>query len=487
MPYAFSIAQIETVKERIHPELVAKAYLLDDSMFEDLGIMVTTDVENIDTLYLFSRQGLQARPYVVGRVKSSQLGKWVDNPAKVEDIYLHTEDSIARYKEKGPFDETNVLESAPHTTFLLNELTGRFAEDVRANVFFGNMANKSLPETAENQVKLGLSLFDGIYTIIAKRRTDGTISAANRNLIATGEMPAAGADQAKQCYEMLVSFYSGLSAAMKKPEQTIYIYAADNFCRLAVKGYMQTYQQLAPTVLQSGWKFAEMPNIVLKTSSAMGSGAQLIATLEKNIEFLCDKREQNALISIGQVNKDLRVFDYQANGRACMRTQSTSTPSFPATTSPTSSPSAAATRRREPWPSPAARRTSTPTATSSPSLPLPPTASSSRAGATALTRTPITTPSPAAWRTLSPCSRRTCSITIGGAAAAWHRLPCRRPLTSRGPAYGTITNTNTNTKLWLAISKTYSPAATAARRTRPVSATTSTWCPSMPTTSRLSA
>lgn len=319
MPYAFSIAQIETVKQKIHPELVAKAYLLDDSMFEDLGIMVTTDVENIDTLYLFSRQGLQARPYVVGRVKSSQLGKWVENPAKVEDIYLHTEDSIARYKEKGPFDETNVIESAPHTTFLLNELTGRFAEDVRANVFFGNMANKSLPETAANQVKLGLSLFDGIYTIIAKRRTDGTISVANRNLIETGEMPAAGPDQAVQCYEMLVSFYGGLSAAMKKPEQTIYIYAADNFCRLAVKGYMKTYPQIAPTVLQAGWKFAEMPNVVLKTSSAMGSGAQLIATLEKNIEFICDKREQNALINIGQVNKDLRVFDYQANGRATMR------------------------------------------------------------------------------------------------------------------------------------------------------------------------
>lgn len=319
MPYAFSIAQIETVKQKIHADLVAKAYLLDDSMFEDLGIMVTTDVENIDTLYLFSRQGLQARPYVVGRVKSSQLGKWVENPAKVEDIYLHTEDSIARYKEKGPFDETNVLVSAPHTTFLLNELTGRFAEDVRANVFFGNMNNKSLPETADNQVKLGLSLFDGIYTIIAKRRTDGTISTANRNLIETGEMPSAGENQAKQCYEMLVNFYGGLSAAMKKPEQTIYIYAADNFCRLVVKGYMQTYPQIAPTVLQAGWKFAEMPNVVLKTSSAMGSGAQLIATLENNIEFLCDKREQSALISIGQVNKDLRVFDYQANGRATMR------------------------------------------------------------------------------------------------------------------------------------------------------------------------
>lgn len=316
MAYAFSIAQINTVKETIHPELVAKAYLLTDSMFEDLGFKVTTDVENIDTCYLFSRQGLQARPYVVGHVKSSQLGKFVDNPAKVEPIYLHTSDSIERYKEKGPFQETNVAESAEHTIFLLNELSGRFAEDIRANVFFGNKANRSLPETAENQAKLGLSLFDGVYTIIAKRRTDGTISKANRNMVETGDITG---KTAKQVYEILTTFYGGLSAAMKKPEQTVYIYAADNFCRLAIKGYMETYPQIAPTVLQAGWKFAEMPNVVLKTSSAMGTGGQLVASLEGNIEFVCDNREDNALISIGQVNTDLRVFDYQANGRACVR------------------------------------------------------------------------------------------------------------------------------------------------------------------------
>ena len=36
MAYALSIAQIQTAKEAIEPELVAKAYLLTDSMFEDL-------------------------------------------------------------------------------------------------------------------------------------------------------------------------------------------------------------------------------------------------------------------------------------------------------------------------------------------------------------------------------------------------------------------------------------------------------------------
>ena len=317
MAYALSIAQIQTAKEAIQPELVAKAYLLTDSMFEDLGVKVTTDVENIDTCYIFNRKGLQARPYVVGNVKSSELGKFVDNPAKVEPIVLHTADSIERYKEKGPFEVTNVAESAPHTIFLLNELSGRFAEDVRANFFFGNIANRALAEDSnENKVKKGLSLYDGIYTIIAKRRTDGTISKQNGNLIETGDITGLEADQV---YELLTTFYGGLSAAMKKPEQTLYIYASDEFCRKAVKGYMLTYPQIAPTVLEAGWKFAEMPNVVLKTSSAMGKGGQLIASVEGNLEFICDNRENQALISIGQVNTDLRVFDYQANGRACVR------------------------------------------------------------------------------------------------------------------------------------------------------------------------
>ena len=316
MAYALSVAQITTVKEVIHPELVAKAYLLTDSMFEDLGVKVTTDVENIDICYLFNRKGLQARPYVVGKVKDSELGKFVDNPAKVEKIYLHTSDSIERYTEKGPFEVTNVAESAEHTTFLLNELSGRFAEDVRANFLYGNLANRKLEESQENAVKNGLCLFDGVYTIIAKRRTDGTISVANGNLIPTGDITGLEADQV---YELLTNFYGQLSAALKKPEQTLFIYASDEFCRKAVKGYMLTYPQIAPTTLQAGWKFAEMPNVVLKTSSAMGKGGQLIATIEGNIEFLCDNRENQALISIGQVNKDLRVFDFQANGRATVR------------------------------------------------------------------------------------------------------------------------------------------------------------------------
>ena len=315
MPYALNIAQIQTVKEQIHPELVAKASLLTDSMFEELGIKVTTDVENIDTCYIFNEKGLQARPYVVGNVEDAQLGEFVDNPAKLEKIVLHTSDSIERYTEKGPFQDTNVLESTEHSQFLLGELSKRTAEDTRANTFFGNMANRTLTKTAANMVKLGLGLFDGFYTLIAKRITDGSISAANGNLITTGDLVAM---QATAAYEGFVAFYNALNASLQQEEE-ILVYASKKLAALIVKGYMLTYPQIAPTVLQNGWKFAEFPNVKLCTSAAMGQGSQLIATVAGNFEYICSDREQDAMISIGQVNKDLRVFDYQANTRATVR------------------------------------------------------------------------------------------------------------------------------------------------------------------------
>ena len=55
------------------------------------------------------------------------------------------------------------------------------------------------------------------------------------NLIITGAMPT-GDDKAKKAYEMLTAFYGALNPAMKKPEVTTYIYATDEFCRLAELG-----------------------------------------------------------------------------------------------------------------------------------------------------------------------------------------------------------------------------------------------------------
>lgn len=325
MTYALSITDIQHVKEQIHEELVAKAYLLDDAMFGNLGIMVTTDVENIDVCQIFNRKGLVARPYRIGNVKGSQLAKIVDNPAKVEEYYIKAKDSINRYREKGPYNVNNAADEAVMSRKNMEEIAGRAAEDVRFNIFFGNKANRTLADTPENQVKLGLSLFDGFYTLIAQKRTDGTISVANKNLIMTGGLTKQEGGQTValtpvEVYELLVKFYGALHPHMKKPENKLTILASDEFCRLAVKGYMLTFPQISPTILEASWKFAEMPNLTLKTSAAMGTGGQLIATCREDIlEFICDTREGKANIRVGQTDEDLSIIGYQINSAATTR------------------------------------------------------------------------------------------------------------------------------------------------------------------------
>jgi hypothetical protein len=123
-----------------------------------------------------------------------------------------------------------------------------------------------------------------------------------------------------EVYELLVKFYGALHPHMKKPENKLTILASDEFCRLAIKGYMQTFPQISPTILENNWKFAEMPNLTLKTSAAMGVGGQLIATCREDIlEFICDTREGKANIRIGQTNDDLSIIGYQINSAATTR------------------------------------------------------------------------------------------------------------------------------------------------------------------------
>ena len=103
MAYAINLSQVQTVTEQLHTDLVSRASMLNDQMLENLKLTVTTDVENLDKLFLFNDKGLQARQYKQGAVKKVQLGKIVENPAKVILAVTHPQDNVQAYREKEPF------------------------------------------------------------------------------------------------------------------------------------------------------------------------------------------------------------------------------------------------------------------------------------------------------------------------------------------------------------------------------------------------
>lgn len=308
---ALNLSQVQTVTEQLHTDLVARASMLNDQMPDKLHLTVTTDVENIDKLFIFNDKGLLARQYKQGAVKKVQLGIITENPAKVILAVTHPQDNVQKYREKEPFhvnpDGTN---NAEKTQFLLGKIAERHAQDVRANFFFGNEANANLEETTANQVKLGLSLYDGIYTKIAKGITTGKISKTIGNLVETGDLMASSVTP-QQAYEKFKAMYQAINDDLRAAEEVI-AYTSSALADKIVEGYMLVHPQLAPSTLNEGWKFSQMPNLTLVTHSAMGKGSQIIMGLPGVLEYICDIRpESQANITVERNSDDHNLFDYQ--------------------------------------------------------------------------------------------------------------------------------------------------------------------------------
>lgn len=308
---ALNLSQVQTVTEQLHTDLVARASMLNDQMADKLRLTVTTDVENIDKLFIFNDKGLLARQYKPGAVKKVQLGTFTENPAKVILAVTHPQDNVQKYREKEPFhvnpDGTN---NAEKTQFLLGKIAERHARDVRANFFFGNEANDNLEDTTANQVKRGLSLYDGIYTKIAKGITSGKISKTIGNLVETGDLMASSVTS-QQAYEKFKAMYQAINDDLRAAEEII-AYTSSALADKIVEGYMLVHPQLAPSTLDEGWKFSQMPNLTLVTHSAMGKGSQIILALPGVLEYICDIRpEGQANITVERDSDDHNLFNYQ--------------------------------------------------------------------------------------------------------------------------------------------------------------------------------
>lgn len=311
MAYAINLSHVQTVTEQLRTDLVSRASMLNDKMLEDLKLTVTTDVENLDKLFLFNDKGLQARQYKQGAVKKVQLGKMIENAAKVVLAVTHPQDNVQKYREKEPFHvNPDGTTNAEQTQFLLNKVAERHSQDVRANFFFGNEANAKLEETEANQVKLGLSLYDGIYTKIAKAITNGTISEAIGNMVKTGDL-LAGSVTPEAAYEKFKAMYQSINDDLRAADEVI-AYVSSALADKIVEGYMVKHPQLAPATQQEGWKFSQMKNLTLVTHSAMGKGSEIIFALPGILEYICDIRpEGQANITVERNSDDHNLFDYQ--------------------------------------------------------------------------------------------------------------------------------------------------------------------------------
>ncbi len=80
----------------------------------------------------------------------------------------------------------------------------------------------------------------------------------------------------------------------------------------AVQGYLGKYIGLQSVdANKDGFRFVDMPNVILKPTTALGSGNGVIATVPNNFVYGCDLHTGNPHVTVMQDPKDAKIIIIQ--------------------------------------------------------------------------------------------------------------------------------------------------------------------------------
>ncbi len=297
-----SVQNVQKLTEILEPDILSIATLVTSDVFEKAKINVIKGIENINKLITFEKHVGVTRRYQPGNVAKATIGRLLDNDLKVEPASLLVQDNIQNYREKEPFHvATDGSHNATNSEFLIRQMVEVYAGDNLMNLFFGQLGDGAY------------GLYNGYFTKIANAKNRGIISVAKKNLIETEEIDTlTGSDPASQNFDIFEGFVNALDPRLKAQKE-ILVYCSEAAAQLIIAGYMAKYTQLQPTVLEEGWKFANMPKVTLVGLTAMGEGSCLIATTPFNFDFGCDVDPDSGLaaVTVERDNDDHNILDYQ--------------------------------------------------------------------------------------------------------------------------------------------------------------------------------
>lgn len=317
-PVAIDITQVTAVKNIIEKDIIESASLVNDTIFDTLKAEVIRGIENKDTVFVYEKAAKIASAYTPGDELEATLGAVQERVLEVKPIWTRIPDNLANYREKEPISIAGLSAGgvqAKHTERQLRLAGKETAEQVRLNLFHGNRA-------LGKDAKYGL--YDGWLTNLAKDITAGNISAAKGNYIEDIDMSGTPEDK----YDGIVEFYSKLDPRLQNAEETLF-YVTPKTRLAAVQGYLTKYTGLQNVSVNSeGYRFVEMPNVVLIGVYILGTGDGIIATIPKNFQYGTDIDTDLPHVNIMQDPRDAKVIIIQIDQACGTRVRSVSADAF---------------------------------------------------------------------------------------------------------------------------------------------------------------
>ena len=273
------------------------------------GINLLPNIQNkhVRTDYL-RKQGIM-RPYNMGDVVHSDIGKTQEMTLQVETAYASVKDNIQNYQEitVGPdvLLGKNKSKKHPWQRVMLDTIVKTFGEDLIDCLFQGERVNDgSTP----------LEAFDGYDAKITAFITALIIATNKGNLYNTGEIAAPTAENDYAAYTTLMGFWRAANPFLRNKKSNLMVPFAigDMYDDAYFNKYRQKPNQdiYGRSILDgSGGK------CTIVRSNTMGTGQRIILTAPGNLEFGLDSQGDDKFIQVRNPYEDPNLIQFWIQGK----------------------------------------------------------------------------------------------------------------------------------------------------------------------------
>lgn len=285
MANAIGLEKLQHVAELVSKNVMLGPGYVDAEENDRMGVKMVSGVQYKLVEHLFVRKGGITRRKKVGNVEESKIGY-------IEERELSAHLSVARIRfNADEFAETifgvDAQGNFPLLTETMEALLLTYAEDLAACKWYGD-ENSSDPKK---------NLYSGWMTRINAEIANGTISAANGNLIAKSAINQPTSTDDTSAYDALEEWVMKLDQRLRK-KCKIYcdlkrgVYIARAYANKFKGNYKVDY------TIGKSYTIPELSGVEIVPLDSIGTGDCLIATIDQNFMYAVDTENNQSFIDV---------------------------------------------------------------------------------------------------------------------------------------------------------------------------------------------
>ena len=321
MDPVINTASLNRTSEKYDPVLKTLPFGFLNDVLTAMGINIM-EVAGKDTFVTFNRLGGISKPYKSGVLDYSDLGKATERSLEVKTSYAALKEHIMNYR--GKLITTNQPEKEkvdnqgkkhPLEFLFLREMVKTTSEDIIDALFHAER---------DETDKSPLGMFDGLCKHIADYIIAGEISAAKGNLFATGSIVAPINATDTAAYKKVVNFIRAADPFLRK-NAVLYMsnatlfHAQDALGNLLVNKDVFEFEAFLRHLRGS----TASPNLQIVSNEAMGTGDQLILTVERNLDLGLNTRGDHQFVQVRNPYEDPNLVQFWSQWDAGTRIRHT--------------------------------------------------------------------------------------------------------------------------------------------------------------------